>query len=983
MNFPMFANCKRCFTVVLALVLSIKCLSAPLADPSDLFGGLIHRPKLEILHPDNGQVLDTGDLEIRIAVNGYDTRTHFHDTSVCVALSTGDSQAEQCFEDNNDITFHANGLTAGQHYSLRIVLYERRSAIAVSVRSFRVAGITARSLDTASEGMVTIQTAMQVAIGYQTMGMEMQAEEIYRSILFESPAHPDALHLLGVIHYQKGEAAVAVDYIELALRGNKSYEGFHNSLGECYRILGRLDEAASQFNLALALNPGFFSATFNLGLVLQQQNRWEEAIGQYQKIAVHTLSLAAGRRDNNSEMSENKSGEATRPYLSAAESHLAEEAKVRECDLLQALGSVHAAMVCWRTGTQHYPTNHIFFNELGNVFSQSGLYETALPLYQTSAALGSYVADLNAAHMLELQGFATESRATFEGCLARAELGGLSTFHIRIRITTSMPRIVPARVEDLIGLRSKMEKELDALLAETMHEHLIDNSSPLKYGYWIGQHLAFHGLNSVELKRKMYRVYLKVCPALKSAYFLDQFDDPMAHRELSESRSVGRIQPRLLVGKSARAGDNSAVSAASHDSGDRAGRIRIGFVSRFMKFGHASGELVQGVVRQLALAGYEIFIFFIDDVSSEQGQEGQQPDSVRALITRSAHTVYSLPLDIAQSAVIIRAYTLDVLIYPDVGIEPMSYFLPFARLAPVQAAWLGHPDTTGLAPIDHYISSDVEIDNADMHYSEKLVRFQGLGISLVDSAPLQPIDEGSPLFEQLRSNIADQLGLPRAGHIYVVISHLSGLHSRFDEALSRILLIDKLGYLVIVDSGIERKTLQDLFVSRMAGTLSEDVRSRIVFLSGVGPTEMLGVIAASHVVLDPFPSGTHSFVGSLHALSLCIPVVTFPSTHVAGRLTLDLYKKLQYASSGLSGLVVDSVSAYVSRALSIVHQPALRKGYVAKLRELRGRLFPPLLGTDGEPSHETRALQDQWGRFIHDALSNSRPSSSSSLPYEF
>ncbi len=66
---------------------------------------------------------------------------------------------------------------------------------------------------------------------YQLLGMEAQAELIYRSILSESPAYPDALHLLGVIFYQKGDALAAVPYIERALQSNQSFEGFHNSLG--------------------------------------------------------------------------------------------------------------------------------------------------------------------------------------------------------------------------------------------------------------------------------------------------------------------------------------------------------------------------------------------------------------------------------------------------------------------------------------------------------------------------------------------------------------------------------------------------------------------------------------------------------------------------------------------------------------------------------------------------------------------------------
>ena len=105
------------------------------------------------------------------------------------------------------------------------------------------------------------------------IGLEAQAEIIYRSILLEKPTYPDALHLLGlffnvwmnelywcsspiiiliiiitynhhytsslqgVIFYQKGDSLSAIPYIEKALLSNNSHEGFHNSLGQYLLLL--------------------------------------------------------------------------------------------------------------------------------------------------------------------------------------------------------------------------------------------------------------------------------------------------------------------------------------------------------------------------------------------------------------------------------------------------------------------------------------------------------------------------------------------------------------------------------------------------------------------------------------------------------------------------------------------------------------------------------------------------------------------------
>jgi tetratricopeptide (TPR) repeat protein len=53
------------------------------------------------------------------------------------------------------------------------------------------------------------------------------------------------------------------------------------------------------------------------------------------------------------------------------------------------------------------------------------------------------------------------------------------------------------------------------------------------------------------------------------------------------------------------------------------------------------------------------------------------------------------------------ALELDVLFYQDIGMESVSYFLSFARLASVQCVSFGHPNTTGVPNMDYFISNDL------------------------------------------------------------------------------------------------------------------------------------------------------------------------------------------------------------------------------------------------------------------------------------
>src|SRR5208337_1279441 len=75
----------------------------------------------------------------------------------------------------------------------------------------------------------------------------------------------------------------------------------------------------------------------------------------------------------------------------------------------------------------------------------------------------------------------------------------------------------------------------------------------------------------------------------------------------------------------------------------------------------------------------------------------------------------------------IAALALDILFYQDIGMEPTSFFLAFARLAPVQCVSFGHPNTTGIPNMDYFVSNDLfEPPDAPSHYSERLILLHDL-----------------------------------------------------------------------------------------------------------------------------------------------------------------------------------------------------------------------------------------------------------------
>ena len=123
----------------------------------------------------------------------------------------------------------------------------------------------------------------RTAIQAHSDGRLEEAEEIYRRILQVDSKQPHALHLLGVIAYQAGQAESAVQLISQAIALLGNIPDFHNNIGEAYRSLGRYDEAITHYRRALTLEPVNPGAACNMGSALIAQGKIHDAIAAYKK----------------------------------------------------------------------------------------------------------------------------------------------------------------------------------------------------------------------------------------------------------------------------------------------------------------------------------------------------------------------------------------------------------------------------------------------------------------------------------------------------------------------------------------------------------------------------------------------------------------------------------------------------------------------------------------------------------------------------
>ncbi|HKA38896.1 MAG TPA: tetratricopeptide repeat protein [Burkholderiales bacterium] len=121
----------------------------------------------------------------------------------------------------------------------------------------------------------------------QQHGQLDRAQSICREILTEAPEYFYALHLLGIIESQKGNAPVAAELIGRAIGVNPHDASAHANIGNVLLDLRRPEEALASYERALALKPDFAGALNGRGNALLDLKRREEALASYERALTH------------------------------------------------------------------------------------------------------------------------------------------------------------------------------------------------------------------------------------------------------------------------------------------------------------------------------------------------------------------------------------------------------------------------------------------------------------------------------------------------------------------------------------------------------------------------------------------------------------------------------------------------------------------------------------------------------------------------
>ena len=341
--------------------------------------------------------------------------------------------------------------------------------------------------------------------------------------------------------------------------------------------------------------------------------------------------------------------------------------------------------------------------------------------------------------------------------------------------------------------------------------------------------------------------------------------------------------------------------------------VRVGIVSGFFRQ-HSNWKLpIKGWLSQLDRRRFRAFGY----------HTGNQEDGETKVAASFCDRFVEGPLPLDRWRQEILADAPHVLIYPEVGMDPISAQLAAQRLAPVQCNSWGHPDTSGFPTLDYYLSSDLmEPPDGQDHYTERLVRLPNLSVY---SEPI----------EQPPASITRQdLRLRSTAIAYWCGQSLFKYLPQFDEVFPRIARAvgDCQFAFIQYPRGTHITKLFRQRLNRAFGALGLNADEYCCFLPRLDQSNFLAASAQCDVLLDSINwSGCNS---TLESLPYNLPIVTTGGPLMRGRHSMAILRMM-----GVTETIAETIDDYVSIAVRLARDVPWRMAVKAKISANKHRIY--------------------------------------------
>jgi protein O-GlcNAc transferase len=741
------------------------------------------------------------------------------------------------------------------------------------------------------------------ALQLQSQGHSAEADRCLLRVLEQDPVNFDALHMRGVLAAQAGrldEAAAslrravalrpnvavvqlnlsavlidmrqfdaALDYAERALALQRDSMQALLNRAAALRGLGRLGEARDAYELALARDAGNGLAPRLHGDLLLELGEPGAALASYERAVQLTPSSAEAHAGRGMTLLQlQRPREALASYQRALGLDTAGAAVFANCAAAQlALGRAADALVSCDRALALQPE---FFEAHYNRAS------ALLALYRCGAAVAAYDRALalrpQSAAALCGRGQACREMADRQGAYEsyrRALHLEPDSTAARVGLVLTAIPVIPASTGEVETSRLELATEF------------------ARFDAWVS---ASPGASEPDIVAHTPSFYL--------AY------QEQANRELLAA--WGSLACGLMARWAARTPVPAAPPNVRTDS-----RVRVGFVTAHAYEQSVFRALLRGWLEYLDKDRIHATVFDLGTARSAANEWARA----------HAEWVECSELALAECVEEIHRRDVEVLIYPEIGMHGRTLQLASLRLARHQIAAWGHPETTGLPTIDHFVSSEAfESAGSQQYYSEQLVRLPGIGCCY---EPYEVTDSPPP-------------GLPGTA-VGVPLLVSAGMPFKYSPEHDAVLveIAQRLGRCRIVLFESSQAELSRRMFTRLRAAFHRaglDPEHYLAMLPWCSLEAFYGLLRRADVYLDTL--GFSGFNTVMHAVACQLPVVAYEGRFMRGRFASGVLRCL-----GLDEFVATTQAEYVQLASALACHADLRDQVRGRLAANRHRLY--------------------------------------------
>jgi predicted O-linked N-acetylglucosamine transferase (SPINDLY family) len=340
-------------------------------------------------------------------------------------------------------------------------------------------------------------------------------------------------------------------------------------------------------------------------------------------------------------------------------------------------------------------------------------------------------------------------------------------------------------------------------------------------------------------------------------------------------------------------------------------KIKIGVISGHIRVHSVWNAITKGLIFNLNPELFDIHVINTSDAYDESILISAKISSFTSVNDKNLYFIVSQ---------VIKS-NFDVIVYPEIGMDPMTKNLANLRLSQMQCVFWGHPQSTGLKTIDYFITADLfETINYQSNYTEEVISMPNLGVY-----------KYKEIFENTQINLND-LGIDSNVPIYICPGTAQKYRPNYDYIYLEI--IKKVGNCQFIFFNEDNGRMKILFkrLSKLFLLNNVNIDNHIKIIEWLDRDDFISLLHHADVYLDTI--GFSGFNTALLAVEANLPIVTLKGKLLKSSLASGILERIDTKE-----LICTNIKDYINLSIKIINDIEFKNKIKKKLEKNKDIIY--------------------------------------------